>query len=46
MGWTAEESWFDFQQRKEIFPFPLRPDRLWGPLSLLHNGNLELFPRE
>jgi hypothetical protein len=25
-------------------PAPLYPERLWGPLSLLSNGYLELFP--
>jgi hypothetical protein len=28
-----------------IFSSPLRPDRLWGPPSLLPNGYRELFPR-
>jgi hypothetical protein len=27
-----------------IFTFPCRPDRLWGPPNLLHNGYRELFP--
>jgi hypothetical protein len=27
------------------FSTPQRPNRLWGPPSLLHNGNLGLFSR-
>jgi hypothetical protein len=29
-----------------FFSSAKRPDRLWGPPSLLYNGYLELFPRE
>jgi hypothetical protein len=28
-----------------FFFYPLRPDRLWGPPSLLYNGYRGLFPR-
>jgi hypothetical protein len=28
-----------------IFSSPRRPERLWGPLSLLSNGYWGLFPR-
>jgi hypothetical protein len=28
-----------------IFSFSRRPDRIWGPPSLLFNGYRELFPR-
>jgi hypothetical protein len=28
-----------------IFPSPCRPDQLWGPPSLLPNGNRRLVPR-
>jgi hypothetical protein len=28
-----------------IFASPCRPDRLWGPRSLLFNGHRGLFPR-
>jgi hypothetical protein len=30
----------------EIFTSPCRPDRLWGPLSLLYNGYRGLVPRK
>jgi hypothetical protein len=29
----------------EFFPSPSRPDRLWGPPSLVSNGYRELFAR-
>jgi hypothetical protein len=33
------------QQRQRIFLYPLCPDRLWGPPSLLYNGYRRSFPR-
>jgi hypothetical protein len=30
---------------KKFFSIPCRPDRLWGPHSLLSNGYRGLFPR-
>jgi hypothetical protein len=30
---------------KEFFLYPLCPDRLWGPPSLLYNGYRGSFPR-
>jgi len=31
---------------REFFPSPPRPDRFWGPPSLLSNGYRLLYPRE
>jgi hypothetical protein len=42
MGWTTEGSEFESQYGKE---FSRRPDRLWSPLSLLHNGYQALLLR-
>jgi hypothetical protein len=35
-----------YGQGQEIFSSPRRPDRLWGPFSLLVNRNSGTFPQE
>jgi hypothetical protein len=44
-GWTASKSGFDSRQEQEILYSPQRPDRLWGPPSLLSKRYWRLFPR-
>jgi hypothetical protein len=39
-GWRE----FDSQQRQRFLLYPLSPDQLWGPLSLLLNGHRGSFP--
>jgi hypothetical protein len=34
-GWTTEEPWFGARQVQGSLSSPKRPDRLWGPLSLI-----------
>jgi hypothetical protein len=43
-GWTIRVLGFDSRRGLEIFSSPPRPERLWGPLSLLYNGYQGLFP--
>lgn len=43
MGCTTEQSWLDSRKGKEIFSFPKRPDRMWGPTSLLLIGYRGVF---
>jgi hypothetical protein len=37
--------YYNQMNKKLPFTSPYRPDRLWGPPSLLYNGYRELFPR-
>jgi hypothetical protein len=42
LGYGLDNRWFESRQRLGIFP-PRRPDRFWGPPSLLSNGYQGLF---
>jgi hypothetical protein len=44
-GWTTGRSGFDPRQGQRIFLYPLCPDQLWGPPSLLYNGYRGSFHR-
>jgi len=37
-GWKIGVLGFDFRRRLKFFSSPPRPERLWGPHSLLSNG--------
>jgi hypothetical protein len=42
--YTTEERFFDFKQEQDVSAFLTRPDRLWGPPSLLFSVYRRLFP--
>jgi hypothetical protein len=44
MGWTIGVLGFDSRWEWEFFSLPPRPERLWGPPSLLSNGYQGLCP--
>jgi hypothetical protein len=43
---TTEALGFDSRQTQEMFSYPRRSDRLWGPLSALRNNYQGLFSRD
>jgi hypothetical protein len=46
IGWTAEESSFDYRKVQEVFSCPQRPYQLWDPRSLLSIGYGGFFLQE
>jgi hypothetical protein len=44
LGYGLDDQWFESRQGLRIFLSPPRPDRLWGPSSLLSNGYQGPFP--
>jgi hypothetical protein len=45
MGWTTEESGFDFRQWQEIFLYSIASRLALEPTQLLRHGYADLIPR-